>query len=58
MSAVAVALIVGFIVSALVIRALSIVIENGRGPRSWHADVATNRIRMSGDTPWRAMMDE
>ncbi|MEV4235098.1 hypothetical protein AB0J47_07955 [Nocardia sp. NPDC049737] len=57
MSGVAVAVIVGFILCALGIRALSTLVE-GRGATSWHPDVATDSVRMSGDTPYRAMMDE
>jgi hypothetical protein len=57
MSAVTVAVIVVFVCCALVIRALS-AMENGRAARAWHSDIATDRMRMSGDTPWRAMMDE
>ncbi|WP_433759861.1 hypothetical protein [Nocardia sp. CA-135398] len=52
MSAAAVALIVVFVSSALVIRALSIIVE-GRD-----SDATTERARIFGDTPYRAMMDE
>ncbi|MFX0576825.1 hypothetical protein [Nocardia nepalensis] len=57
MSAVTVAVIVVFVCCALAIRALS-TMESGRAARAWHSDAATDRMRMSGDTPWRAMMDE
>lgn len=57
MSAVTVVVIVGFVCCALIIRALA-AMQNGRDARAWHSDVATDRVRISGDTPWRAMMDE
>ncbi|WP_157110335.1 hypothetical protein [Nocardia anaemiae] len=52
MSTAAVALIVVFISSALVIRALSVMVQR---PDS---NIATERVRIFGDTPYRAMMDE
>lgn len=52
MSAVTVAVIVGFVCCALIIRALATL---ERGP---DLDVATERIRIFGNTPYRAMMDE
>jgi preprotein translocase subunit SecG len=57
MSAVTVAVIVGFVLCALAIRALS-TMENGREPRPWESDFAADRVRVIGDTPSRAMMDE
>ncbi|MFQ6328094.1 hypothetical protein ACLMAL_18400 [Nocardia sp. CWNU-33] len=56
MSAVTVAVIVGFVCCALAIRALGT--ANGREARSWETDLATGRIRVTGGTPSRAMMDE
>ncbi|MFI6773905.1 hypothetical protein [Nocardia sp. NPDC050412] len=50
MSAVTVAVIIGFICCALIIRALAMM---GRD-----SDTATERVRIFGDTPYRAMMDE
>ncbi|MET8873940.1 hypothetical protein [Nocardia sp. NPDC004604] len=57
MSAVAVAVIIGFVLCALAIRALSTVVE-GREARAWQSAAVTDPVRISGDTPWRAMMDE
>lgn len=52
MSAVTVAVLIGFVCCALIIRALSIM-----GQRQ-DSDIATERVRIFGDTPYRAMMDE
>ncbi|MEV4129645.1 hypothetical protein [Nocardia sp. NPDC049707] len=52
MSAVTVAVIIGFVCCALIIRALAM-LEQGRD-----SDIATERVRVFGDTPNRAMMDE
>ncbi|MEU0500446.1 hypothetical protein [Nocardia sp. NPDC005998] len=57
MSAVAVAVIIGFVLCALAIRALSMVLE-GRDARAWQSAAATDPVRISGDTPWRAMIKE
>lgn len=56
MSAVAVAVIIGFVLCALAIRALSTVVE-ARDARAWQP-VATDQVRIAGDTPWRAMIKE
>jgi hypothetical protein len=50
MSAVTVAVIIGFTCCALIIRALAMM---GRD-----SDITTERVRIFGDTPYRAMMDE
>ncbi|MEV5836044.1 hypothetical protein [Nocardia sp. NPDC052112] len=52
MSAVTVAVLIGFVCCALIIRALSMS-EHGRD-----SEVATEPVRLFGDTPYRAMMDE
>jgi hypothetical protein len=57
MSAVTVAVIVGFVCCALAIRALAMM-GNGRERDSWETDLATDRVRVTGGTPTRAMMDE
>ena len=57
MSAVTVAVIIGFVVGALAIRALS-TRENGWESRSRESDRAPYRGRVTGDRPSRAMMDE
>ncbi|WP_433732944.1 hypothetical protein ACQP0C_11635 [Nocardia sp. CA-129566] len=56
MSAVAVAVIIGFVLCALAIRALSTVVQ-ARDARAWQS-VATDPVRIAGDTPWRAMIKE
>ncbi|MEV6429560.1 hypothetical protein [Nocardia sp. NPDC051463] len=56
MSAVAVAVIVGFVCCVLAIRALAT--ANEREARSWENDLATSRLRVTGGMPSRAMMDE
>ncbi|WP_157124384.1 hypothetical protein [Nocardia pseudovaccinii] len=50
MSAVTVAVLIGFVCCALIIRALSVMEQD--------SDSATERVRIFGDTPYRAMMDE
>ncbi len=52
MSAVTVAVIIGFVCCALIIRALSM-LEQRRD-----SELTTERVRMFGNTPYRAMMDE
>jgi hypothetical protein len=54
MSVVTVAVIVGFVCCVLLIRAL----ENGQQRRSWETNAAPERVRVSDDRSWRAMMDE
>ncbi|MGY4100494.1 hypothetical protein ACW2Q0_13210 [Nocardia sp. R16R-3T] len=52
MSAVTVAVLIGFVCCALVIRALALLAQGQ------DSGVVTERVRMFGDTPYRAMMDE
>jgi hypothetical protein len=53
MSVIAVAVVVGFICCALVIRALAATGE--RAALRWES---TERARIAGDMRWRAMMEE
>ncbi|MFD0364532.1 hypothetical protein ACFQZZ_24085 [Nocardia sp. GCM10030253] len=57
MSAVTVAVIVGFVCCALAIRAVSTMAAE-REPGAWETDLAADRIRVAGGTPTRAMMEE
>ncbi|WP_433201943.1 hypothetical protein ACQP1G_11285 [Nocardia sp. CA-107356] len=57
MSTVTVAVIVGFVLCALLIRALSMM-ESGRAVRSWETDAAARQVRVTTGMPRRAMMDK
>ncbi|MEU7628975.1 hypothetical protein AB0C34_03200 [Nocardia sp. NPDC049220] len=57
MSAVAMALIGGFVCCAALIRALGC-LGDGRTGSSWDAEVATDPVQVSADRPRRAMIDE